>query len=305
MIVAFCDEHRHRWGLEPIITLLKHELGLPIASSTYYAFKARPASARETRDAVLKERIMTIHAHPRKRVYGIRKIHAELNRGFAPVARCTVERLCRDLGVRGLVRGKYPRTTRPCPETRRPADLVKRNFTAAAPNRLWVADLTYVPTNSGFVYVAFVLDVFSRMIVGWQTSSRMFTDLALDALTMGLFARRRDGHDVDGLTHHSDRGVQYRAVRYTQALEDAGAVASVGSKGDSYDNAMAEALNSLYKAELVFLDGPFDGPDDVETATAQWVQWFNTERLHSMLGYHTPAEVEAEYFASEVAADAA
>lgn len=306
MIVAFCDEHRQRWGLEPIIQVLKHDLGLPIAPSSYYAFKQRPISARAARDAVLKERIMTIHAHPRKRVYGIRKIHAELNRTFDPVARCTVERLCQELGVRGLVRGKYPRTTRPAPETKRPSDLVKRNFTAVAPNQLWVADLTYVPTDSGFVYVAFVLDVFSRMIVGWKASSRMFTDLALDALNMGIFARQRAGQGVEGLTHHSDRGVQYRAVRYAKALEEAGAVASVGSKGDSYDNAMAEALNSLYKAELVFLEGPFAGLDDVEVATAQWVHWFNTERLHSMLGYRTPAEVEAEYFEdNEVLADAA
>lgn len=269
MIVAFCDEHRKRWNLEPIIDVLKHDLGLPIATSTYHAFKQRPISNRTTRDAVLKERIMTIHAHPRKRVYGIRKIHAELNRAFEPVARCTVERLCKELGVRGLVRGRYPRTTRPAPETKQPSDLVKRDFAAQAPNRLWVADLTYVPTNSGFVYVAFVLDVFSRMIVGWQTSSRMFTDLALDALNMGICVRRRAGQDVQGLTHHSDRGVQYRAVRYAKTLDEAGAVASVGSKGDSYDNAMAEALNSLYKAELVFLDGPFEGLEDVEVATAK------------------------------------
>lgn len=182
---------------------------------------------------------------------------------------------------------------------------MKRDFAAQAPNRLWVADLTYVPTNSGFVYVAFVLDVFSRMIVGWQTSSRMFTDLALDALNMGICVRRRAGQDVQGLTHHSDRGVQYRAVRYAKTLDEAGAVASVGSKGDSYDNAMAEALNSLYKAELVFLDGPFEGLEDVEVATAKWVHWFNTQRLHSMLGYRTPAEVEAEYFANTSVAEAA
>ena len=159
-----------------------------------------------------------------------------------------------------------------------------------------MADLTYVRTQSGWVYVAFVLDVYSRMIVGWQTSTRMYTDLALDALTMGLSARRRAGRDVTGLVHHSDRGVQYRALRYAQTLDEAAAVASVGTKGDSYDNAMAEALNSLYKAELIFLDGPWAGRDDVEAATAQWVHWFNTERIHGMLDYRTPTQVETVYY---------
>lgn len=248
---------------------------------------------------------MTIHSHARKRVYGIRKLHAELSRKHIPVARCTIERLCRELGIRGTVRGRFPRTTRPAPETGRPGDLVKRDFTASAPNQLWVADLTYVRTETGWVYVAFVLDVFSRMIVGWQTSTRMYTDLALDALHMGLWKRSRAGHNVSGLKHHSDRGVQYRALRYAQALEKADAVASVGSKGDSYDNAMAEALNSLYKAELIFLDGPWNGRDDVEAATAEWVHWFNTDRLHSMLDYSTPDETEAAYYAEPATRTAA
>ncbi|WP_349252154.1 IS3 family transposase [Brevibacterium sp. SMBL_HHYL_HB1] len=298
VIVAFIDENKHRWGIEPICQVLRQDLGLSIAPSTYYAFKTRPVSARAQRDAVLKERIMAIHTHRRNKVYGIRKIHAELTRTYGPVARCTVERLCNELGIRGVVRGKFPRTTKPGPETKRPADLVKRNFTAAEPNRLWVADLTYVPTEAGFVYVAFVLDVFSRMIIGWQTSTRMYTDLALDALNMGIWGRKRAGHDVVGLTHHSDRGVQYRALRYTQALAEAEAVASVGSIGDSYDNAMAEALNSLYKYELVFTDGPWSGRNDLEAATAEWVHWFNTERLHSMLDYQTPAEIEAAHYTS-------
>ena len=302
MIVAFIDAHKHRWGIEPICRVLTEELDVKIAPGTYYACKNRDISARAKRDATLKEHIMTIHTDPRMRVYGIRKIHARLNRQGIDVARCTVERLCRELGVRGVVRGKFPRTTKPAPETSRPADLVKRDFTATAPNRLWVADLTYVRTDSGWVYVAFVLDVFSRMIVGWQTSTRMYTDLALDALHMGLWTRRRAGHDVTGLTHHSDRGVQYRALRYTQALDEADAVASVGSKGDSFDNAMAEALNSLYKAELIHLEGPWAGRDDVEAATAEWVHWFNTERLHSMLGYTTPADVETAYYTAPAAA---
>ncbi len=299
MIVRFIDEHKHRWGIEPICRVLTDDFGLKIAPSTYNAYICRPPSARTIRDADVKEKIMTIHAHPRMRVYGIRKIHAELNRQGTLVARCTIERLCRDLGIRGLVRGKYPRTTRPAPETKRPEDLVGREFTADGPNRLWVADITYVRTMAGWVYVAFVLDVFSRMIVGWQTSTRMYTDLALDALNMGIFARSRAGQNVTGLTHHSDRGVQYRAVRYTQELEQAHAVASVGSKGDSYDNAMAEALNSLYKAELIHLDGPWEGIDDVEKATAEWVGWFNNERIHSMLNYKTPTEIETEYWTTQ------
>src|SRR5699024_7009920 len=304
VIAAFIDENKHRWGIEPICQVLRQDLGISIAPSTYYAFKNRPISARARRDAELKERIMAIHTHRRNKVYGIRKIHAELTRTFGPVARCTVERLCQELGIRGVVRGKFPRTTKPGPETKRPADLVKRDFTASEPNRLWVADLTFVPTEAGFVYVAFVLDVFSRMIVGWQTSTRMYTDLALDALNMGVWSRKRAGHNVAGLTHHSDRGVQYRALRYTQALAEAEAVASVGSVGDSYDNAMAEALNSLYKYELIFTDGPWSGRDDVEAATAEWVHWFNTERLHSMLGYQTPTEIETAHYTSLQAAAA-
>jgi putative transposase len=183
---------------------------------------------------------MRIHADKHMRVYGIRKIHAQLNREGIRVARCTVERLCAELGVHPVVRGRsHPRTTIPGGQANRPVDLVERQFVAEAPDRLWVADLTYVATRTGWVYVAFVLDVFSRTIVGWQASTRMFTDLALDALEMGLAARRRAGRDVTGLIHHSDRGVQYRAVRYTQRLAEVDAVASVGSKGDSYDNAMA------------------------------------------------------------------
>ncbi len=305
MIVAFIDEHKHRWGIEPICRVLSENTEVKIAPGTYYAFIGREPSARARRDAVLKEHIMRIHTHPRMRVYGIRKIHAQLNREGHEVARCTIERLCRELGVRGTVRGKWPRTTKPAPETDRPGDLVERDFTATAPNQLWVADLTYVRTQSGWVYVAFVLDAFSRMIVGWQTSTRMYTDLALDALKMGLWARRRAGRDVTGLVHHSDRGVQYRALRYAQTLDQAAAVASVGSKGDSYDNAMAEALNSLYKAELIFLDGPWAGREDVEAATAQWVHWFNTERVHGMLDYRTPAEVETAHYAQPPAASAA
>lgn len=311
MIVTFIDEHKHLWGIEPICRILREEFGIKIAPQTYYAFIKRAPSARSVADTQISEEIMKIHAHPRTRVHGIRKIHAQLNRvehrlpNGSKVARCTVERLCKQLGVRGTVRGKYPRTTKPAPETNRPKDLVDRQFHAQSPCQLWVADLTYVRTASGWVYVAFVLDVFSRRIVGWQTSPRMYTDLALDALNMGIHTRRREGVDLSGLIHHSDRGVQYRALRYAQALGEVEAVASVGSKGDSYDNAMAEALNSLYKAELIFLDGPWDGLEDVEQATAAWVPWFNTERLHSMLGYKTPLEAEQAFYAEQSLLEAA
>lgn len=300
MIVAFIDANRHRWGVEPICTVLSAQADIPIAPGTYYAHKKRPASPRTRRDAWLREEIMRIHTDPKKRVYGIRKIWAQLNREGIVVARCTVERLCHQLGITGVVRRRaHPRTTIPAGEEGRPLDLVERQFTAEAPNQLWVADLTYVATRAGWVYVAFVLDVFSRMIVGWQASTRMFTDLALDALNMGLWARARAGQDVTGLVHHSDRGVQYRAARYTERLGAVDAVASVGTKGDSYDNAMAESLNSLYKAEVIGQRYEWEGLSRVEAATAEWVGWFNHERLHSMLGYSTPAEVEAIYWANQ------
>lgn len=209
----------------------------------------------------------------------------------------------RAAGIKGVLRDKHPRTTRPAAETERPADLVDRDFTAPWPNQLWVADLTYVRTASGWVYAAFVLDVYSRMIVGWQVATSLYTDLALDALAMGIWRREDAGHDVTGLVHHSDRGVQYRAIRYTQRLAEADAVASVGSKGDSFDNAMAEALNSLYKAELVRgprqrRKGMWRGIEELEYATAEWVDWYNQRRLHGELGHVPPAEYEAAYWAN-------
>ncbi|GAA0662232.1 hypothetical protein GCM10009535_47310 [Streptomyces thermocarboxydovorans] len=214
------------------------------------------------------------------------------------MARCTVERLMRADGLRGVVRAKSPRTTRPAPETGRPADLVNREFTADAPNQLWVADITYIKTHSGWVYAAFVIDVFSRMVVGWQVSTSLYIELALDALEMAIWRRRRDGADLAGLVHHSDRGVQYRAIRYTERLEETAAVASVGSRGDSYDNALAEAFNSLFKAELIRNKGPWTGINDVEIAVAEYVDWFNQRRLHGELDHTPPAEYEALHAAS-------
>jgi putative transposase len=201
----------------------------------------------------------------------------------------------REAGLRGVVRGKSPRTTRPAPETARPSDLVRRDFTAPAPNTLWVADITYIRTFSGWVYAAFVIDVFSRMVVGWQVATSLYTDLALDALEMALWRRRRAGADLAGLVHHSDRGVQYRAIRYTERLDQAAAVASVGSRGDSYDNALAEAFNSLFKAELIRNKGPWTSINDVEVAVAEYIDWFNQRRLHGELGHVPPAEFEAHH----------
>ena len=204
----------------------------------------------------------------------------------------------RDLGLSGAVRGKTKRTTIAGEVAARPGDLVERQFSATAPDRLWVADLTYVPTWSGFVYVAFVMDVFSRRIVGWRCSTSLRADLALDALEQGLWQRARDQRDVTGLVHHSDRGVQYLAIRYTERLDQAGAVRSVGSKGDSYDNAAAESLNGLYKTELIRRRGPWRGPDDVELATLEYVDWFNHRRLHTYCGDVPPAEFEDNYYRS-------
>jgi len=279
------------------------EAGTKIAPSTYYAAKKRPPSARAVRDAELVEDIR-VARKANLGVYGARKIHAELNREGITVARCTVERLMHAEGLRGIPREKTRKTTiGDGAETERPQDLVKRKFVATAPNQLWVADLTYVRTHAGWTYVAFILDVFSRMIVGWQVSTSLRTDLALDALDMGLWARQRAGQDVTGLVHHSDRGVhQYRAIRYTERLAEAEAVASVGSKGDSYDNAMAEALNSLFKAECIRNPvmrpkGGWKSVGDVEIAVAEYVDWFNHRRLHGELGHVPPAEFEANHWA--------
>lgn len=231
VLVDYIDQYRGRFGVEPICAVLS-EAGTKIAPSTYYAAKTRALSARAVRDAELVPDIKTAHK-ANFGVYGARKIHTELIREGVQVARCTVERLMRAEGLRGIPREKTRKTTfGEGAETERPEDKVKREFVATAPNQLWVADLTYVRTHAGWTYVAFILDVYSRMVVGWQVSTSLRTDLALDALDMGLWARQRAGQDLTGLIHHSDRGVQYRAIRYTERLAEAEAVASVGSKGD-------------------------------------------------------------------------
>ena len=306
-MIRFIDEHKDRrsgqlrWGIEPIAKVLG------IAPSTYHAAKKRPPSARAMRDAELKPEILRVWEQNLS-VYGADKIWDQLNKDGTRVARCTVERLMGELGLQGCRRGRiWVRTTEGDDRLDRPADLVERRFGAPAPNRLWVADLTYVKTHSGWVYVAFIVDVFSRMVVGWQASRSLRSDLAIDALEMAVHNRRRTGADLDQLIHHSDRGVQYLSVRYSVRLADNEIVASVGSKGDSYDNALVESFNGLYKWELIYPKGPWAGLEDVEFATLTYVDWFNHRRLHGEIepgpGYTTPAAFEADHYRQTTPAD--
>jgi putative transposase len=292
-MTRFVDAHRDRFGVEPICRTLQ------FAPATYYANKGRVPSPRAMRDDELKGEITRVWTENR-RVYGADKVWRQLHRQGVAVARCTVERLMRGLGIRGVVRGKTVRTTWPAAASERPADLVERDFRAPAPNRLWVADLTYVKTHSGWVYVAFIIDVFSRYVVGWQASNSLRTDLALDALEMAIWLRR--GSDLAGLVHHSDRGVQYLSIRYTERLAEAGVVTSVGSRGDSYDNAVAESFHGLFKAELIHLKGPWRGLDDVEFETLDYIDWFNHRRLHGEIGMVPPAEFEAAFYHQQATA---
>ncbi len=285
------------------------EHGCKIAPNTYWVFKKRPPSPRTVRDEHLKEQIARAYVENLE-VYGADKVWAALNREGIRVARCTVERLMRQLGLSGARRGKaFKVTTRHDDRLRRPADLVDRQFNASAPNRLWVADLTYVKTHAGWAYAAFVIDVYSRMVVGWQISNSLRSDLAIDALEMAIWNRTRAGQPLDGLVHHSDRGVQYLSIRYSERLAENDIVASVGSRGDSYDNAMAEAFNSLYKWELIYPQGPWKGLDDVEFATLGYLDWFNHRRLHGEITrantYVTPADFEATYYRHNQAAEEA
>ena len=288
-MIAYIDAQRHRFGVEPICTALQ------FAPRSYYAAKSRPPSARALRDRELRPLVARVH-RDNYGVYGVDKVWAQLNREGVQVARCTVARLMREQGLRGVVRGKPKSTTIANGAADRPRDLVDRQFQAAAPNRLWVADLTYVRTWSGFVYVAFITDAYSRMIVGWQASRSLRSDLALDALEQAIWARSRTGHRLDALVHHSDRGGQYLSIRYTERLAETGAANSVGSKGDSYDNALAETINGLYKAELIHRRGPWKTKEAVELATLEWVSWFNHHRLLEPIGYVPPAEFEANYY---------
>ena len=284
-----------RWGVEPICTVLS-EHGLPIAPSTYYAHVKRPATAREHRDALLLNEIRRVHAD-NYGVYGARKVWLALNREGIPVARCTVERLTREDGLTGAVRGKVKRTTIADPAGPRARDLVRRDFSPLAPDRLWVADITYVSTWAGWVYVAFVIDAFARRIIGWRCGPRMSTQLVLDALEQAVWTREREGRSLDSVVAHTDRGSQYTAIRYTERLAEANIAASVGSVGSSYDNALAETINGLFKTELIKPRGPWRTLDAVEIATAEWVDWFNHRRLYEYCGDIPPTDLETAYYA--------
>lgn len=266
---------------------------LQFAPSTYYDNKSRPPSRRSVTDAELKKEIQRVYEENYE-VYGAEKVWWQLHRQAIACGRDRVARLMRELGIFGVTRAKSKRTTVAKKGQPLPADLVKRNFKADEPNRLWVNDLTYVPIWSGFAYTAFVVDAFSQRIVGWKVSTSLETGLALDALEMAIWSRR--GEPLGGLVHHSDRGSQYLAIRYTARLEEAGIASSVGSKGDSFDNALAETINGLYKAELIRRRGPWQSAAQVERATAEWVAWWNNQRLHGSCGRKSPAEYEADWY---------
>ena len=292
-MVDFIDQYRGVYGVEPICK------ELPIAPSTYYRCKQverepEKRSQRSKNDEQLIPEIQRVWQESHRN-YGARKIWKQLHRESIPAARCTVERLMGQEGLKGIRRGNYCITTIPDDAAHKPLDLVQRQFTAQRPNQLWVADITFVATWSGFVYVAFVVDVFSRYIVGWRALRHMQTDLILDALEQALWFRGKP----KGVIHHSDRGSQYLSIRYTERLAEAGFNASVGSVGDSYDNALAETINGLYKAEVIYKDDPWKGLDDVERATLTWVDWFNNRRLLQPIGDVPPAEYEMIYDQTE------
>jgi len=291
-MVTYIDAHKERFGVEPICAVL------PIAPSTYYVNKTQHRdpdrrSARAQRDDELKLEIQRVW-DDNFRVYGVRKVWRQLKREGFEVARCTVARLMRDLGLRGVVRGRKVKTTVPDELLDRPLDRVNRHFNVFRPNALWVADLTYVATWRGFVYVAFVIDAFARRIVGWRVSSSLRTGLALDALEQALYDRHKS--ETEELIHHSDRGVQYLSIRYAERLQEAGIEPSVGSVGDSYDNALAETINGLYKTEVIRQQGPWRNIEEVEFATLTWVDWFNNRRLFEPIGNVPPREKETEYY---------
>ena len=291
MTYRFVDTNRHQHGVEPICKVLQTA---PSAYRRHAARQRQPEqrSARAQHDDVLLvhiERVWQVNMQ----LYGADKVWRQLKREGIAAARCTVERLMRQQGIAGVRRGKLVRTTThnravPCPR-----DHVNRQFVAERPNPLWVSDFTYVSTWQGFVYVAFVIDVYSRFIVGWRVSRNMQTDFVLDALEQALYARQPER---DSLIHHSDRGVQYLSIRYSERLAEAGIEPSVGSKGDRYDNALAETINGLYKAEVIHRRGPWKTTEAVEIATLEWVSWFNHHRLLEPIGYIPPAEAEANYY---------
>lgn len=293
MTVAFIDEHRDEFGVEPICRVLQ------VASSTYYAAKTRAPSARATRDAVMMPILMALWVANRK-VYGAHKLYKAARRAGWDIGRDQTARLMRLMAIRGVTRRRKVFTTRPDPDAARAADLVDRDFTADRPDALWVTDLTYVPTRSGMAYVCFIVDAFSRRIVGWRVATHMRTAMVLDALEMAR--RSRGGRRLVGLIAHSDAGSQFTSVRFTDRLDEIGARPSIGTVADSFDNALAETTNGLYKAECVYgpdAPRPWDDVDELELATLSWVSWFNTERLHGHCGDVPPAEFEAAFYAAQ------
>ena len=289
-MVSFIDEHRGEHGVELICKQL------PIAPSTYYAHKLLEADPERASDRSKRDRWLEIEIQrvwdENKQVYGVRKLWRQLKRENIAAARCTVERLMKRLGIEGVRRGAKCWTTISDDALDRPADLVNRQFVATRPNQLWVADITFIATWSGFVYVAFIIDVFARRIVGWRVSRSLKTELVLDALEQALWSRT----PIEGLVHHSDRGCQYLSIRYSDKLVEAGIDASVGSVGDSYDNALAETINGLYKTEVIRHRGPWKNIDEVEYATLDWVDWFNHRRILEPIGNIPPAEYELMYY---------
>jgi len=289
MMVNYIDTHRSEFGVEPICRVLQ------VAPSTYYAAKSRLPSARAIRDGLMMPILLALW-NANFKVYGAHKLWKAACRGGHDIGRDQVARLMKTIGIEGVRRGRRVRTTRPDDQAARSPDLVDRDFTATEPNRLWVTDLTFVPTWQGVAYVCFIVDAFSRMIVGWRVASNMRTVMVLDALEMARWAR---GAQLEGLVAHSDAGSQFTSIRYGERLAELGATPSIGSVGDSYDNALAETVNGLYKTELIY--GPDQGPwrkiEDVELATLSWIHWYNTQRLHGYLDYVPPIEYEEAHYA--------
>ena len=285
MTIGFIDAHRDRFPVSAMCRVLE------FSERTFYAAKARPPSARAVAD-IDRRTLISVEWKANYSCYGARRLHKHLQRQGNTIARCTVARLMRDLDIHGVQRGRKQFTTHADNTADRPPDLVKRDFTADAPNELWLADITYCSTWEGWVYVAFILDVYARVIVGWQIAGHMRTDLVIDALEMAAWRRDPGG----GCVHHSDAGSQYTSIRYTDRLATAGINASVGTVGDSYDNAMAEALNGTFKAELVTLHGPWRTRRDLELAVVEWIDWYNHRRLHSEIGDVPPAEHETLWY---------
>jgi putative transposase len=295
LIVEFIDRHKDEFGVEPICVQLT-ELGCRFAPSTYYEARFRAVSARALRDDVIKELIVAEYDE-NYRCYGARKMWLQLRQGGHDVARCTVERLMKALGLQGVRRGKVKRTTIADPGAVRAKDLVGRNFAPLAPNRLWVADFTYVSTMAGWVYVAFVIDAYARRILGWKVSTSMTTDLVLDAINQAIFTRKREGvNDLTGLIHHNDAGSQYTSVRFTERLIEEGIDPSIGVVGGAHDNSLAESINGLYKTELIKPRRPWRNAGQVSAETATYVAWFNNRRLYEYCGDIPPAKLEEHYY---------